>query len=129
TFNVDPARLEAAVTPRTRAVIPVHLHGLPAAMDRICAIARKHDLLVVEDAAQAQGARFAGRPTGSLGHLGVFSLNVEKNIPTCGELGLLTMDDPALAAACRRLRVLGEEIDGSQRLYISHTLGWNHKPT
>jgi perosamine synthetase len=129
TFNLDPAQLEARITSRTRAVVPVHLHGLPADMDRIGAIAGRHGLLVVEDAAQAQGARHGARSAGSLGDIGVFSLNVEKNVPTCGEGGLLTMDDAELEARCRSLRVLGEDAGDGQRLYVSHSLGWNHKPS
>ena len=128
TFNIDPRQIEARITPRTRAIIPVHFHGLPADMDAICAIARKYNLLVIEDAAQAQGARYKGRMAGALGDMGAFSLNVEKNIPTCGEGGLLTMDDPQLYRRCRQLRQLGEDVDSpAQRTYVSYALGWNYK--
>jgi len=128
TFNIDPQQIEAKITPRTRAIMPVHLHGLPADMDEILALARKYDLFVIEDAAQAQGALYKGRVVGSLGVIGAFSLNVEKNIPTCGEGGLMTMDDPALYQKCKMLRQFGEDVDGqTQRLYVSDILGWNNK--
>lgn len=128
TFNIDLQHLAAKITPRTRAIIPVHMHGLPADMDEINALAMQHGLVVVEDAAQAQGARYRDRMVGSLGAIGSFSLNVEKNIPTCGEGGLLTMDDPELYHKCRMMRLLGEDIDSQpQRTYISHMLGWNYK--
>lgn len=128
TFNIDPRQCAAKITPRTRAIMPVHLHGLPADMDEICELARAHDLFIIEDAAQAQGADYRGRRVGSLGDLGAFSLNVEKNIPTCGEGGLITMSDPALHKKCVMLRQFGEDIDDhAQRAYISDMLGWNYK--
>lgn len=127
TYNIDVRQLEAKITERTRAIIPVHLHGLPADMDEILALARKHDLLVIEDAVQAQGARYKGRPPGSLGNAGVFSLNVEKSIPTCGEGGLITTDDPELADRFRSLRVLGEDLSTEERLYVSNRIGSNMK--
>ncbi|GAB1823629.1 DegT/DnrJ/EryC1/StrS family aminotransferase [Herbidospora sp. RD11066] len=128
TFNLDPDDVERRITSRTRAIIPVHLHGAPADMDRLTAIARKHGLAVVEDAAQAPGATHRGRPVGSLGDAGAFSLQVTKNIPTCGEGGLLVTGDPALAEAVRRGRQFGEVIEaGRDRDYVSYGLGWNHK--
>lgn len=129
TFNLLPAAVEAAITSRTTAVVPVHLHGLPAEMDEITAIAERHGLAVVEDAAQAQGARYRGRPAGSIGHAGTFSLNVSKNLATCGEGGLITTDDVALAARSTMLRQFGELIpERGTRSYVSHMLGWNLKP-
>lgn len=129
TFNMTPAAVEAAITPRTRAVVVVHLHGLPADMDEINAIARKHGLAVVEDAAQAHGAHYRGRPAGGLGTVGAFSLNVSKNLATCGEGGLVTTDDEGLARKVAALRQFGE-LSGADtpRTYISHVLGWNNKP-
>ena len=128
TFNIDPAQIEAKITPRTRAIMPVHLHGLPADMDEINAIARKHGLVVIEDAAQAQGAHYKGRMTGALGDMGAFSLNVQKNLPTCGEGGLITIDDPALYEKVVMLRQFGEVIrDGEARSYVSEIMGWNAK--
>jgi dTDP-4-amino-4,6-dideoxygalactose transaminase len=128
TFNLDPDDVERRVTERTAAIIPVHLHGAPADMDRILDIARRHGLAVVEDAAQAPGATYRGRPVGGLGHAGAFSLQATKNIPTCGEGGLVVTDDAATAEAVRRGRQFGEVIEsGRDRDYISYGLGWNHK--
>lgn len=128
TFNIDPDDIERRITPRTRAIIPVHLHGAPADMDRITAIARKYGLAVVEDAAQAPGATHRGRPVGGIGDAGSFSLQVSKNIPTCGEGGLLVTGSTELAEAMRRGRQFGEVIEaGRDRDYVSHGLGWNHK--
>jgi dTDP-4-amino-4,6-dideoxygalactose transaminase len=84
TFNLDPAAVEAAITPRTRAIIPVHFAGLPADMESIMSIARRHDLTVIEDAAHAHGASYRGRPAGSLGHMASFSFQSSKNL-TAGE--------------------------------------------
>ncbi|MEU9944562.1 DegT/DnrJ/EryC1/StrS family aminotransferase [Streptomyces lavendulae] len=129
TFNMTPAAVEAAITPRTRAVVVVHLHGLPADMDEINAIARKHGLAVVEDAAQAHGARYWDRPAGGLATVGTFSLNVSKNLATCGEGGLVTTDDEGLARKIASLRQFGELAGAdTPRTYISHVLGWNNKP-
>ncbi|WP_223243764.1 DegT/DnrJ/EryC1/StrS family aminotransferase [Streptomyces sp. CBMA156] len=128
TFNIDPDDIERRITDRTRAIIPVHLHGAPADMDRITGIAARHDLKVVEDAAQAPGATHRGRPVGGIGDAGSFSLQVSKNIPTCGEGGLLVTGDDELAGAMRRGRQFGEVIEaGRERDYVSYGLGWNHK--
>jgi dTDP-4-amino-4,6-dideoxygalactose transaminase len=128
TFNIDPDDVERRITPRTRAIIPVHLHGAPADMDRITEIARRHGLAVIEDAAQAPGATHRGRPVGGIGDAGAFSLQVTKNIPTCGEGGLLVTRDAALAESVRRGRQFGEVIEaGRDRDYVSYSLGWNHK--
>ncbi len=130
TFNLDPAAVEAAITPRTRAVVVVHLHGLPAEMDEINAIARRHGLAVVEDAAQAHGAEYRGRGVGSIGAINTFSLNVSKNLATCGEGGLITTDDDELATRATMLRQFGELIpEQGERSYVSHFLGWNNKPS
>ncbi|MGW1978982.1 DegT/DnrJ/EryC1/StrS family aminotransferase [Streptomyces sp. NPDC001889] len=128
TFNIDPDDVERRITDRTAAIIPVHLHGAPADMDRITAIARRHGLAVVEDAAQAPGATHRGRPVGGIGEAGAFSLQVTKNIPTCGEGGLLVTGSADIAEAVRKGRQFGEVIEaGQERDYISYTLGWNHK--
>ncbi|WMX43993.1 DegT/DnrJ/EryC1/StrS family aminotransferase [Streptomyces roseicoloratus] len=128
TFNIDPDDVERRITDRTRAIIPVHLHGAPADMDRITDVARRHGLAVVEDAAQAPGATHRGRPVGSIGEAGAFSLQATKNIPTCGEGGLLVTGDAGLAEAVRKGRQFGEVIEaGRDRDYISYGLGWNHK--
>jgi dTDP-4-amino-4,6-dideoxygalactose transaminase len=128
TFNLDPAGIEQAVTTRTRAVLVVHLHGLPADMDEILAVARRAGLQVIEDAAQAHGATYKGRPVGSIGVVNAFSLNVSKNLPTCGEGGLVTTDDAALHERVVMMRQFGEVVpEVGERTYISHLLGWNHK--
>ena len=128
TFNIDPDDVERRITPRTKAIIPVHLHGAPADMDRLTDIARRHGLAVVEDAAQAPGATHRGRPVGSIGDAGAFSLQATKNIPTCGEGGLLVTGSAELAEAVRKGRQFGEVIEaGKDRDYISYGLGWNHK--
>lgn len=128
TFNLDPADAQRRITSRTAAILPVHLHGAPADMDGIGELARRHGLAVLEDAAQAPGAQYRGRFVGGLGNAGAFSLQATKNIPTCGEGGLLVTDDAKLAKAARRGRQFGEDMDpGRPRAYVSHGLGWNHK--
>jgi dTDP-4-amino-4,6-dideoxygalactose transaminase len=128
-FNVDPAAVEAAVTPRTRAILVVHLHGLPADLTKLMAVARRHGLILIEDAAQAHGARYQGTPVGSFGAVNAFSLNVSKNLATCGEGGLITTNDEDLQRKARMMRQFGEVIpDQGARSYVSHMLGWNHKP-
>jgi dTDP-4-amino-4,6-dideoxygalactose transaminase/acetyltransferase-like isoleucine patch superfamily enzyme len=104
-LTLDPAALSALITPRTRAVLPVHLYGLPAAMPQISDVARQHGLAVIEDAAQAIGARVAGAPVGS-GATATFSLYATKNI-TCGEGGIITTDDDQIAERLRLLRNQG----------------------
>ena len=107
TYNLDPAKVEAAITARTRAIMPVHLYGQPAAMDALLEIAARHELPVIEDAAQAIGAEDAGRRAGSLGRIGCFSFYPTKNLGGAGDGGMLTTGDDALAARLRRLRVHG----------------------
>ncbi|MBV9822963.1 MAG: DegT/DnrJ/EryC1/StrS family aminotransferase [Actinobacteria bacterium] len=129
TFNARAEAIAEAVTARTRAVVVVHLHGLPADLAEILAVAARHDLLVVEDAAQAHGARYHDRQVGSFGVLNSFSLNVSKNLPTCGEGGLVTTDDARLHQRASMLRQFGETFAGAgERSYVSHLPGWNHKP-
>src|SRR3954469_16744158 len=106
TFNIDPVAIEAAVTPRTRAIIPVHFAGQPADMDLIMAAAKKHKLIVIEDAAHAHGASYKNRPAGSIGHLASFSFQSSKNL-TAGEGGVITTNDDTLAAACRSIQNCG----------------------
>jgi perosamine synthetase len=128
TFTLDPAAVAAAITPRTAAIMPVHLHGQPADMDALGALAVRHGLAVVEDGAQAQGATYHGRTVGSIGDMTAFSLQYTKNLPTCGEGGLLTTNDAELAAKARMSREFGEVIEaGRPRDYISYRLGWNAK--
>jgi len=104
-FTLDPGQLEPQLTPRTRAVLPVHLYGLPTAMDAVCGLARRHGLAVIQDAAQAHGARVAARPIGSFG-TATYSLYATKNI-TCGEGGVVTTDDDDIADRIRLLRNQG----------------------
>jgi len=109
TYNMDPAALEAAITPRTRAVIPVHLHGLMAEMDPILEIARRHNLVVIEDACQAHGAEYKGKRAGSLGDLAAFSFYPGKNLGAYGEGGMVVTSNPDLAKKVRMLRDWGAE--------------------
>jgi perosamine synthetase len=122
TYVIDAARIEAAITPRTRAICPVHLFGLPADMDMIRAIADRHGLAVVEDACQAHGAEFRGRKVGAFGH-GAFSLYGTKNMTT-GEGGLITTDDDRLADWIRLYRN-----QGMRRRYHHEILGYNFRLT
>lgn len=106
TLNIDPTKIEAAITERTRAIMPVHLMGKPAAMDEIMAIAERHDLLVVEDAAEAHGMKYKGRPAGTIGHMGGFSLYVA-HIISAVEGGMITTNDERYAEIIRSLRSHG----------------------
>jgi len=104
TFNLDSVQLEKALTPRTRAIIPVHLYGQPADMEPILALARQRGMAVIEDACQAHGALYGGRSAGSLGDAGCFSFYPTKNLGACGEGGMLTTARPEIAERVRRLR-------------------------
>ena len=120
TYTMDPAKLEAAITPRTRAIIPVHLFGQCADMDPILAIAAKHNLFVVEDAAQAQGALYKGKPAGSMGHAGAFSFYPGKNLGAWGEAGAVTSNDTDLLNRIKMYREHGQE-----KKYYHDVVGWN----
>ncbi|MGD1032548.1 MAG: DegT/DnrJ/EryC1/StrS family aminotransferase, partial [Opitutaceae bacterium] len=120
TYTLDPARLEAAITPRTKAVIPVHLYGQMADMDPIMEIAGRHGLFVLEDACQAHGAEYKGRRAGSIGHAGAFSFYPGKNLGALGEAGAVTTNDQALADRIKCLREHGQ----SRKYHHSH-IGWN----
>ncbi len=109
TYNIDPGAIAAALTPRTRAIMPVHLYGQSADMDPIVEIARRHGLAIVEDAAQAIGARYNGRPVGGIGTIGCFSFFPSKNLGAFGDGGLATTDDDALAHRLRLVRNHGAE--------------------
>jgi dTDP-4-amino-4,6-dideoxygalactose transaminase len=104
TYNIDPNKIEAAITPRTRAIIPVHLYGQPAEMDAIMEIARKHNLRVIEDAAQAHGAEYRGKRAGTMGDVACFSFYPGKNLGAYGDAGALVTNDAALAEHARMLR-------------------------
>ena len=104
TYNLDLDALEAALTPKTRAIVPVHLYGLPVDMDRVNALASEHGIPVIEDACQAIGAKRAGRSAGSMGNAGCFSFFPSKNLGAFGDGGLVTTNDAEFAARARRLR-------------------------
>jgi dTDP-4-amino-4,6-dideoxygalactose transaminase len=110
THNLDPDRLAAALTPRTRAIMPVHLYGQPAEMDAICTFAQAHGLKVIEDAAQAHGARWQGRRCGGLGDVAGFSFYPGKNLGALGDGGAITTNDATLAATLRKLRNYGSTV-------------------
>ncbi|MGH8296811.1 MAG: DegT/DnrJ/EryC1/StrS family aminotransferase [Steroidobacteraceae bacterium] len=110
TYNLDPGRIEAAITPHTRAVMPVHLYGQPADMAPIIEIARKHGLRVIEDAAQAHGARYEGRRVGGLGDAAGFSFYPGKNLGALGDGGAITTGDDMLAGTLRKLRNYGSSV-------------------
>ncbi|MFQ5871891.1 MAG: DegT/DnrJ/EryC1/StrS family aminotransferase, partial [Candidatus Geothermarchaeales archaeon] len=130
-FNIDPEHVEGIVTPRTRAIVPVHVFGQPAAMRSVLGLAEAHGLAVIEDAAQAHGALLGGRKVGSLGRAGCFSFYGSKNIST-GEGGMITTDDEVLAGRARRFRSQGqadphsvEELGYSYRMpEVEAALGW-----
>ncbi len=124
TFNIDPAAVEAAITPRTRAIVPVHFAGQPADMGAIGAIAARHALFVLEDAAHAHGARDGDRPAGSLGAAASFSFQSSKNL-TCGEGGIITTNDDAVAAMCRSIHNCGRIPDGIW--YEHHVISANYR--
>ncbi len=120
TYTMDPSLIEAAITPRTRAIVPVHLFGQPADMDPILAVAKKHGLAVIEDACQAHGARYKGRPVGTLGDIGCFSFYPGKNLGAFGEAGGVITNRDDLADFVRLFR------DHGQRKKYDHVLdGWN----
>jgi perosamine synthetase len=130
THTIDASRIESLIGPRTRAVVPVHVHGLPADMHEIRGVAARHGLAVVEDAAQAHGATYRGAKTGTLGDSAAFSLNGSKNL-SAGEGGLLVTDDESSIRTARRLAIFGEDVPalppGRYRAYRSHMVGWNYR--
>ena len=122
TFNINPALIAAAITPKTRAIMPVHLFGLPADLHPILEIAKANGLRVIEDAAQAIGSRYNDRFTGTLGDFGCFSFFPSKNLGGAGDGGLITTNDPALAERLRMLRG-----HGSKKKYYHDILGTNSR--
>jgi dTDP-4-amino-4,6-dideoxygalactose transaminase len=121
-FNLDPARVEALITPRTKAIVPVHLFGQPADLDEILEIARRRGLHVVEDAAQAFGAEYKGRPVGAFGDFGTVSFYPTKNLGAFGDAGLVITNDAELAARARLIRN-----HGAERQYFHRTVGGNFR--
>jgi perosamine synthetase len=130
THTLDPRRVEERIGERTRAIMPVHVHGLPADMDELRAIARRHGLALIEDAAQAHGATYRETRTGALADSAGFSLNGSKNL-SAGEGGLFVTDDEEAFVAARRLAIFGEDTPptgpGRYRAYWSHGIGWNYR--
>jgi dTDP-4-amino-4,6-dideoxygalactose transaminase len=122
TYNLNAALIAAAITPRTKAIMPVHLYGQPADMGPIMEIARRHNLKVLEDSAQAQGARYQGRRTGALGHAAGHSFYPTKNLGAFGDAGAVTTDDPQLADRLKLLRNYG-----SQKRYFNEVIGYNSR--
>lgn len=122
TYNINPALIEAAITPRTKVILPVHLYGQPADMDTILAIARKHNLRVLEDAAQAHGARYKGKRIGAHGDVVAWSFYPGKNFGALGDGGAITSNDPQIAD---RIRVLGNY--GSRVKYLNEVQGYNSR--
>lgn len=141
TFNIDPAEIERRITPRTKAIIPVHIHGLPADMQAILEIARRHNLIVIEDAAQAHGATYQGQNVGTIGDMGAFSVQSSKNLPA-GEGGLFVTGNPDYYNRANCVRQFGEEaadinfagVDASRPLddmrdYNAVMMGWMYRMT
>nr|AGS49848.1 FIG01132028: hypothetical protein [uncultured bacterium esnapd17] len=128
TFTMDPVSLMAAMTERTAAIMPVHLHGLPADMEAVNAVARLRPVPVIEDAAQAHGAMYQGVRVGALADAGCFSMHPSKNLPTCGEGGLITTDSDETHEAITRIRLFGERLEpGKARTYVAYQDGLNAK--
>jgi dTDP-4-amino-4,6-dideoxygalactose transaminase len=144
TFNLDPQLIEAAITPRTKAIMPVHLYGMPAEMNAVMSIARRHGLKVLDDAAQAHGARYHGKRVGALSDAAAFSFYPTKNLGAIGDGGAVVTDDAALAQRLRLLRNYGSanryehglrgfnsRLDELQaallRVQLSHLDAWNEK--
>ncbi len=122
THNIDPSRIEAAITPNTRAILPVHLYGQPADLDPILAIAKRHSLYVVEDAAQAHGARYKGKRLGAHGDVVCWSFYPGKNLGALGDAGAITTNNPALADRISLLRNYG-----SRQKYVNEEAGVNSR--
>jgi perosamine synthetase len=127
-YSIDPSKVEEKITSHTKAIMPVHAHGMPCDMDAIMEIAERHGLFVVEDSCQAHGARYRGSMVGSIGHTAGFSTNRSKNLSS-GEGGLFTTHDEGFYWRARKLREFGEVvISGQEREYNAYGLGWNYRP-
>jgi dTDP-4-amino-4,6-dideoxygalactose transaminase len=122
TFNIDPGKIEEAITDKTKAIIPVHLYGQMADMDRIAAIAKKHNIAVIEDAAQAIGSEYKGKKVGELGTTATYSFFPTKNLGAYGDAGMIVTNDPEVAERMRVIRV-----HGSKPKYYHHVLGYNSR--
>ena len=129
THNIDPSLIESAITSRTRAIMPVHLYGQPADMDPINKIAEKYGLIIIEDAAQAQGAMYKGQPAGSLGHAAGTSFYPGKNLGAYGDGGAVLTNDAIVAEKVRKLRNYGSKIKYQHGQYqLRHQTLWAGKP-
>ena len=122
TYNIDTSQIEAVITPHTRGIIPVHLYGLPADMDAILDLARKHNLVVIEDACQAHGATYNGKRAGSLGHAAAFSFYPTKNLGGCGDGGIVVTDDEEVTGRIRAMRNCGQ-----REKYCHELAPFNHR--
>lgn len=122
TYLIDVAAIRGAITEKTKAIMPVHLYGQPADMDPIMELAEKHGLVVIEDSAQAHGARYKGRRTGSLGHTAAFSLYPSKNLGAYGDAGIVVTDDPEVADNVNMLHNYGQ-----RKKYHHEEIGYNHR--
>ena len=125
TWNMDVSRIEERITPRTRAIMAVHIYGLPVDMDPLLELAERHGLDIIEDAAEMIGQTYRGRPCGSLGRISTFSFYPNKHVTT-GEGGMIVTDDDALAERCRSLRNLTMK---ASRRFVHEELGWNFRMT
>ena len=128
TMNIDPCEIEKKINDKTKAIMPVHVHGLSADMDRINQIAKKHSLYVIEDAAQAVGTKYKGKFAGTLGDIAGFSLNGSKNLPG-GEGGFVTTNDDDLFQRARMMAMFGEKVvpKDNIRVYDAHLMGFNYR--
>lgn len=128
TYNVDPASVEEKISPRTRAIMAVDMHGLPADYDALRAIADRHGLVLIDDAAHSMGAEYKGRKAGNLADITGASIMPAKQLATCGEGGLFSTNDADFYNRASMVRMFGEVIrKGEQRAYNAHTLGWNYR--
>jgi perosamine synthetase len=126
TWNMDVTKIEEKITPKTKAILAVHIYGLPVDMDPILALAKKYNLKVIEDAAEMHGQTYKGRMCGTLGDISIFSFYPNKHITT-GEGGMILTNDKHLAERCKKLRNLAFEPNG--RRFVHHELGWNYRMT
>jgi dTDP-4-amino-4,6-dideoxygalactose transaminase len=129
TYNIDATKVEAKISDRTKVLMPVHIHGLPADLDPLLSLADRYNLTLIEDACQAHGATYQGRMAGTIGAMGCFSLNVTKNL-SGGEGGFLNTDDDEFVERARMVRTFGERVGEEKekiRPYYSHTIGWNYR--
>jgi len=127
TFNIDPVDVTKRITSRTKAIIVVHMQGMPADMDQLVDICKKYNLKLIEDVAQAPGATYKGQEVGTFGDASAFSLMSQKNIGTCGECGILLLSDLDAKNKAEKLRIYGEIISPDMpRAYSSYSLGWNY---